>query len=260
MASAIRDIALHTVFTDKVKFNNNRYQHREVAARLLFLEHMQVNSGKLADTKKPYPDKMVMDYKDTNLNPTPIFKGNTFFLEEMANVFKKRDKPLKSKELITIFYLFFIPAIKLKTVILDHMQVNSGKLADTKKPYLDKMVMDYRDANLDPSPIIKGTTVVLDEMANVFTDRDELLRSQASMTVYYLLFRAAIELNNVSHITRRKLLDFYGAISENRRNAEQDITRSNYELLEFERMTQQGTNDAYSIRERTKILKSYLDE
>src|SRR3546814_8776602 len=127
MASAIRDIALHTVVTDKVKFNNNRYQHREVAARLLFLEHMQVNSG---------------------------------------------------------------------------------KLADTKKPYLDKMVMDYRDANLDPSPIIKGTTVVLDEMANVFTDRDELLRSQASMTVYYLLFRAAIELNNVSHITRRKLLDF----------------------------------------------------
>lgn len=177
MAAGIRETALHDFFTRRVKFNNNRYQHREVAARLLFLEY-----------------------------------------------------------------------------ILD----KAGKLADTKKPYLDKMVIDYRESQEDPSPIINSTMNVLDEMANVFGNNDDLLRSQSSATVYYLTFRTAIKKNVLNLVSRRGIINFYNALTENRRLAEDDITQSNYEMLEFERMSQQGTNDAFSIRERTRILSEYL--
>lgn len=178
MASAIRELALHNFFTQKVRFNNNRYQHREVSARILFLEHI------LATT---------------------------------------------------------------------------GKLADTKKPYLDKMVIDYRDPDNDVDPLLNTTRSVLNEMSNVFGNGDELLRSQSSITVYYLTFKKAIEKNLLANVNRRGIISFYEAIAANRRMAEEDITQSNYEYLEFERMSQQGTNDAYSIRERTRILCEHLE-
>lgn len=177
MAAAIRDAALHEFFTAKVRFNNNRYQHREVAARLIFLEYMLTKYS---------------------------------------------------------------------------------KLADTKKPYLDKMVTDYRDNNADPQPILDRSLLVLDEMVNVFGNKDELLRSQSTIAVYYLLFRISKERGRLDLVTRRGLIDFYQALADNRSISEQDITKSNYEYLEFERMSQQGTNDAYSIKERTRIMATFL--
>lgn len=178
MAAAIREAGLHELFTEKVKFSNNRYQHREVAARLLFLEYML-----------------------TNYN----------------------------------------------------------KLADTKKPYLDKMVIDYRENNTDPQPILNASVLIFNDMNNIFGNRDDLLRSQSSITVYYLLFKKAKEINQLHMVTRRGLIDFYQALADNRRISEQDITQSNYEYLEFERMSQQGTNDAYSIKERTRIMARFLN-
>jgi len=173
MAKTIRDVALHEFFTDRVKFNNNRYQHREIAARLLFLE----------------------DY---------------------------------------------------------------GRIADTKKPYLDKMVYDYRDSNKSTKPVYDSTVKVLDEMSNVFSSSDTLLRAQAVVTIYYLVFRNAIINKTLPQITRRKLLEFYEILSNNRVIAEEDITKANYEYLEFDRMSQQGTNDASSIKERTRIMSEFL--
>ncbi len=177
MAASIRTLASNSFFIRKVKFNNNRYQHREVAARVLFLEHI------------------------------------------------------------------------LST---------AGKLADTKKPFLDKMVIEYRDTHDDPTPILSKSQAVLNEMTNLFGNNDELLRSQASITVYYMTFKRAIEVNQLSKVTRRGIIDFYNALTENRIISASDITNSNYEYLEFERMSQQGTNDAYSIRERTRIFSEYL--
>ena len=40
--------------------------------------------------------------------------------------------------------------------------------------------------------------------------------------------------------------------------AEKDITQANFELLEFDRMSQQGTNDADSIKERVRIFGEEL--
>jgi len=175
MAATIRTVSTNCFFTKKVKFNNNRYQHREVAARILFL--------------------------------------------------------------------------------LYSLDVNQ-KILDTKKPYLDAMTMKFKtDSSLSPNKYEDEAESILDSMNHVFIDNDSLLKSQSSVTIYFLLFRNAIQKELTDLITRSKFFDFYDALNKNRRIAEEDITKANFEFLEFERMSQQGTNDSNSIRERVKILE-----
>jgi hypothetical protein len=175
MAQTIRNVADTNFFKNKVKFSNSRYQHREVAARLLFLNYSLEINGKILDTKKPYLDSMTFKYK--------------------------------------------------------------------------------KDSSLSPKNYEKEVKIVLKEMSNLFIDADNLLRSQSSVAIYYLLFKNALNSNKVSLITRKKFFDFYDRLSENRKLAENDITTANFDYLEFERMSQQGTNDASSIRERVRILE-----
>jgi hypothetical protein len=177
MAKTIRDIALHTLFSDRVKFGNSRYQHREIAARLLFMESTLTTNN---------------------------------------------------------------------------------KITDTKKPYLDKMVTDYRDQNLNTQSLETKTKSVLNEMVKVFSSSDNLLRAQSSIPVYYLVFRLGIEKGLTNLLTRNKFQDFYNTLDQNRKLAEADITKANFEYLEFDRLSQQGTNDASNIRERTRILGEFL--
>lgn len=177
MAKTIREVALHNFFKNQVRFPNNRYQHQEIAARLLFIE-----------------DSMI----------------------------------------------------------------SINKIVDTKKPYLDKLVNDYRDANKPTDTVYNATISVLDEMEKVFSNSDTLLKAQAIVTVYYLTFKNAIKSNTLPNITRKALLDFFETLDQNRLMAEKEIANANYEYLEFDRMSQQGTNDASSIKERTRILSEYL--
>lgn len=177
MAVKIRELALHKLFTNQVRFGNNRYQHREISARLLWIE-----------------DSLV----------------------------------------------------------------TNKKVIDTKKWYLDQMVIDYRENNKNPDPVYKSCVAVLDEMSKIFTAFDTLLRTQSSVPVYYLTFKTAIQNNSLVNITRGKLISFFDTLAENRQMAETDITKANYEYLEYDRMSQQGTTDASSIKERTRILSEFL--
>ncbi|MCB2379227.1 DUF262 domain-containing protein [Hymenobacter sp. BT635] len=178
MSKLIRDLAKNDFFTKKVKFKNNRLQHNEVATKLLFIENS--------------------------------------------------------------------------------LQLQS-KIIDTKKPYLDKMVIDYRDnTNHDPYPIYTSCESVINNMNSCFTDSDILLRTQSPITIYYLLFRDAFNNSKTNLLTRNKIKSFYDELERNRKRAELDITTANYEYLEFDRMSQQGTNDASSIRERTRIMSEYI--
>jgi hypothetical protein len=177
MAKAIREISAHKFFKTQVKFGNNRYQHHEVAARLLLIE----------------------------------------------------DSIAKSKKII-----------------------------DTKKPYLDKMVVNYRNSGDSPGSVFSSTKTILDEMTKVFSTSDSLLKAQGIITVYYLLFRNAVNNKTIHKITRKALLNFFDTLTSNRLIAQEDITKANFEYLEFDRMSQQGTNDASSIKDRTRILSEYL--
>ena len=118
------------------------------------------------------------------------------------------------------------------------------------------MTVKYKnDAGLSPKKYENEVKTVLKEMSNLFIDSDNLLRSQSSIAIYYLLFKNALNNNKLSLITRKKFFDFYDKLAENRKLAEKDITDANFDYLEFERMSQQGTNDASSIRERVRILE-----
>jgi len=48
--------------TPKVPFSNNRYQHREVAAKFL----LRAYSGTSTDTKRTYLNDLVMAFKERN--------------------------------------------------------------------------------------------------------------------------------------------------------------------------------------------------
>lgn len=178
MVKVIRVTSSHPFFKEKARFSNKRYQHREVAAHLLYLEDSLTQHGRYYDTKKPYIDGMVRRYKLNRLDPTPV-----------------------------------------------HNQVHK----------------------------------LLDILYGIFVDKDDLLRAQSSISIYYLFIKEMDGNNRMDIITRDRLWDFKSDVEQNRRIAEDDITQANFDLLEFDRRAQQGTNDAVSIKERVRILYDYFN-
>jgi hypothetical protein len=176
MVKAIREVSTHKFFSKKVKFNNNRYQHFEVAARFLLVEIAQIEHGKLIDTKKVYLDAMAKNYKTKN----------------------------------------------------------ASRVIEVQKKVI----------------------AIMDLMINCFADNDLLLRTQGSMVVYYFLFQWANE--ETKTITRKQLLEFEDKVKTNRKLAETHYEEADYDLLEFDRLSQHGTNDVSNIKERLRIIKEYV--
>ncbi|GGI24388.1 DUF262 domain-containing protein [Pedobacter mendelii] len=177
MVRVIREISNLKLFTQKVKFQNNRYQHFEIAARYLLVEASHHENGKLIDTKKVYLDSMSKRYKT----------GHT------------------------------------------------------------ALVNSFRDT-------VKN---VVDSMSQTFINQDHLLRTQGIMVVYYLLFKKALE-KNVT-ISRIDLQNFDDLVRNNRLTAEKNYEGADFDLLEFDRLSQYGTNDVSTIKEKLRILSEYLN-
>ena len=176
MARTITEVSKQPFFAKKVKYRNNRYQHREAAVRLLFLENC----------------------------------------------------------------------------------LREERLVDTKKPFLDQFVRDYHGGRSVQITTLKAAvSQTLKDMTTIFVDKDILLTSQAAIPIYFLLFREARELNKLSKLSRSIFTKFQEVRQENRKIAALDITKAQFEFLEYDRLSQQGTNDASSIRERLAILRKY---
>ncbi len=173
--TAIRALTAHTFFQAKVKISNKRYQHHDMAAKLLFVEYSLQHFGKLQDTKKIFLDRFV--------------KANIEKYDEIKNLKHTCEQ-------------------------------------------------------------------LLDLMSGCFLDNDELLRA-SNVVLYYLLFKEAQKQNIV--LTRFNLMKFKNKVSENRVLAEIGADSTSYELLEYERLSQQGTNDASNLRERLRILSDFLE-
>lgn len=94
-------------------------------------------------------------------------------------------------------------------------------------------------------------------MTPIFLDKDALLTSQAAVPIYFLLFREAVAAGASSTLSRAQFIEFQTARAKNREIATSDITKAEFELLEYDRLSQQGTNDASSIKERLSILRKY---
>jgi hypothetical protein len=134
-----------------------------------------------------------------------------------------------------------------------------SNLVDTKKVYLDALVHRYQTKDRRKAAELKqAVTDILDVMSEEFINKDELLQAQGIMVVYYLLFKGAIKSGTIDRITRKKLLNFRQKLAENREAAGNDYPSASFDLLEFDRLNQQGTNDASSIKERYRILSTAL--
>jgi Protein of unknown function DUF262 len=178
MATAIREMASTKFFTETVKLGNRRYQHQEVAARLLFIEYSLLKFGRIQDTKKPYIDQMVKNYRGSSELPIEL--------------------------------------------------------------------------------IVDPVNHTLEILSTIFSTQDELLRTQAGIPIYYLCAQSAQDHGELNKITRARIIEFNTRLHENRTRAEMDLGLADYRLLEYERMSQQGTNDASSIRERAAIMCEFL--
>ncbi len=177
MVRAIREVSQNDFFSKKVRYANNRYQHYEVAARLLLVETSNEDYGKLIDTKKVYLDAMARNYKTGHLEKVNRFRDNVIS--------------------------------------------------------------------------------ILNTMNEIFIDQDYLLRTQGSMVVYYLLFKWSCERNII--VTRNKLNTFDERVKQNRITAENQYETADFDLLEFDRLSQYGTNDVSNIKERFRIISNYIE-
>lgn len=134
-----------------------------------------------------------------------------------------------------------------------------GKIMDTKKEYLDALARNYRvDRPELVTALLRSATDVVRFMSGLFVERDELLRAQGNMVVYYLLCKSALESGNAGVLTRQRLFEFRESVRENRLRAEANYAEAKFELLEYDRLTQQGTNDASNIRERLRIIAQFF--
>ncbi|MBI1245630.1 MAG: DUF262 domain-containing protein [Alphaproteobacteria bacterium] len=169
----VRDMVNLSFFKKKLKVSNRRYQHRDLAAKLIYL---QFNS-KILDTKKIYLD---IFFKDNQSTPTSRFR-----------------------------------------------------------------------------PAVTSAKNILSEMSAVFTDSDKLLRSAGMVVLYYLLFKKAIESSWRKLPSRNQILEFESHRERNRKAAEVDISKAEYDLLEFDRYMQ-TPNDAHAIRFRLDLLMKHF--
>lgn len=146
----------------------------------------------------------------------------------------------------------------IRLLFLSH-HLRDGKVVDTKKPLLDAFAIDYKKGN---TAYIKGLKTEVIETLNlltpIFIDEDSLLIAQATVPVYFLSYQTLSNEGKAIKFSRTKLLKFNESRIKNRENAEHELGTADYELLEYDRLSQQGTNDANSIKERVRILISQL--
>ncbi len=149
--------------------------------------------------------------------------------------------------------------VAARFLLLEESLLSSKPLIDTKREYLDGLATRYKTENSARVNLLKSAVInVLEVMAREFSLKDELLAAQGIQAVYYLAFRTAAKNNQLHLIGRAELLKFRRDLSENREKAARDYEGALFELLEFDRLNQQGTNDANSIKERYQTLCRYL--
>lgn len=135
-----------------------------------------------------------------------------------------------------------------------------GKIIDTKKEYLDALARNYRTGRTDlVNDFRRSISETLNYMASLFVERDELLRAQGNMVLYYLLCKSAIENDVAALLSRERLYAFRDQVRDNRIRAEENYADASFELLEFDRLSQQGTNDSSNIRERLGVISRFLN-
>src|SRR5258708_1272873 len=126
MANAIQKVSGHKFFAKHIPFPDNRYRHRDLAAKFIFIEH----ENEIANTKKAVLDQFVRQFKKwrqeglakaSQAKISMLVSETEKTLSLMTSIFGTPDKLLRQVGMITLyFYLFrFIKSKKVDTVSRD---------------------------------------------------------------------------------------------------------------------------------------------
>jgi len=129
-------------------------------------------------------------------------------------------------------------------------------VTDIRKAYVDRFVATFAQQSDLIERLTESVTRVVSSLTQVFQERDSLLRSSGMIVLYFLLFRE-ITANALPQVTRDALMRFEELRWLNKGVAEKDLATADYELLEFDRLSQ-NQNDKVSIAYRLDVLRRYL--
>lgn len=247
-----------------------------------FYEDKKVKAGGLtySDLAKEYPSlKMRFDAKTL-----PVMVVETEDVDLIEEMFSRLNEavPLNAAEKRNAFggpmakairdvaeHAFFNLCVAFTNKRYQHRETavkflyleRQNGIVDTKKVYLDRFVKDYKGK----SPKTVQSTVakvvgLLDEMTEMFGEKDPLLRSQSMVVVYFLIFKHCHKEDWFASMSRKTVLKFEELRTKNRQRAEEDITKATYDLLEFDRLSVQGTNDAPSLKFRYETMREHLKQ
>lgn len=107
MARLVREVARHPFFTQRLRFGNGRYQHLDVATRLLLIEHAQPDGGPVPDLKGKALDRFVA--ANRTLDPAEradLLDRIERRLAFLCEVFTPSDPLLSSQGHVPLYYLF----------------------------------------------------------------------------------------------------------------------------------------------------------
>lgn len=179
MVKAIRDISQHELFTKKVRFNNRRFQHYEIAARLILVEISQIENNKLIDTKKVYLDAMAKNYRTENTDRVEDVKMKvSSVLNLMNNVYVEQDILLRAQGSMVVNYLLFkwanekgISITRSTLLNFDNMVKSNKILAEVDYEAADYDLLEFDRLNLygtnDVSNIKERYRIISEFVASV---------------------------------------------------------------------------------------------
>ena len=246
-----------------------------------YVDRPSVEAGGMtyADLGKKYPQlKTLID--SYTLPVTTVLTDDLDLIEEMflrlneavpLNAAEKRNAmggPMATIIRRIAEHQFFKTKVPFSNKRYQHQEVaakclllaSSGTVGDTKKAYLDDMVRAFKERHLEDeaNKVRQKVETVLDWADSKFVPHDNLLRTQAMTVVYFLVFKEALEGGWHQVISRHNLIRFDDIRARNREEAAKDIAQADYDLLEFDRMHIQGSNDKSSIEFRVRTLATFL--
>ena len=210
----------------------------------------------------------------------PIFTIQTQEIELIEELFSRLNEavPLNSAEKRNAWpgrapstvrklakHSFFVDCLPFKNKRYKHFDIAAKFLlfeerdgpTDTKKVYVDRFFREMADEASDLTRMRKDSESVLDAMASLFTKKDKLLASAGMISLYYLLMKYGLEGSWSKKVTRAKLTRFNEERAANRERAEADLAEANYDLIEFDRLSQ-SPNDGIAIEFRLETLMNYF--
>jgi len=109
LPQAVRELAAHPFFGEKLPFGNKRYRHYDLLAKMLLIEH----EDDVCDLKKVYLDAFFESNRNIGEYEVAALKGSIVeTLNRMYHIFEDKDKLLRQVGMIMLYFYVIRTAYK----------------------------------------------------------------------------------------------------------------------------------------------------